>query len=311
MMFEMLFFFVLLLVLEYAFYRLGGIGLSVRDQNKSKTRTVLSGAGVITVLGISIYYLSMSSLISVSISATLAIALFVGVWDDFRGVLKWRKVPVLLAAAVSIVMAYLIYGPLWESSILYWDFGAAYWLIIIPAVIAGFANGGNVLGGYDGMEVGVYSVISLLYVAVGYLSGNGTVFYLSLIAFVALSAMLIFNWPPSKLIMGNSGSFATGALLGLIPMVGHFELILPVVFAPHLLEVLLQIKYTRKTRYTVFGSVDESGIIHNKYGKSMSVIHWIISWGNMTEKKISLAMIGIEAVFCVVAFGVWWLWALI
>ncbi|WP_162007681.1 hypothetical protein [Aciduliprofundum sp. MAR08-339] len=36
--------------------------------------------------------------------------------------------------------------------------------------------------------------------------------------------------------------------------------------------------------------------------------HRFISWGNMTEKKITLAMLGIEAILCGMAFVVWGLW---
>ena len=56
----------------------------------------------------------------------------------------------------------------------------------------------------------------------------------------------------------------------------------------------------------VFGEVDEKGVIHNKYGDIKSIIYWLISWGNMTEKKITLAMLSIESILCIVAFFSWY-----
>lgn len=284
------------------------MGLSVADQNKPIERKVLTGGGIIVVLSISSYYLLLSTIVSISLATSLLISLAIGVYDDFRGIKKWKKVPVLLLSGVPFVIAYLVNGELWESTILFWNFGWIYWILIIPIVIAGFANGGNVLGGYDGMEVGIYLIISLFYIVVSFLSGNIMLFQLSLITAIPLGMMLVFNWAPSKMILGNSGSFAISSLLGIIPLIGHFEIVLPIVFAPHLVEVGLQIKYTRSHSYTVFGNVDNNGIVTNKYGKNMSIIHWIISWGNMTEKKITMAMLAMESILVIFAFFVWIVW---
>lgn len=292
---------------EYIFWKSGGVGIWLDDQNKGVPRKVISGGGIIVVSVVFIYYIYMNTLISIALALSLIIALSIGVYDDFRFIRKWKKVPILLLASVPIVAFYLLYGNLWEPKIIWWNFGILYWIAIVPVVIAGFANGGNVIGGYDGMEVGIYTLISLLYVFIGISKGDAFVVQLSLIPLTALLAMLAFNWAPSKIILGNSGSFAISALLGIIPLIGHFAIVLPIIYAPHLVEVFLQIKYTRKHKYTVFGDVGGDGVIHNKYGKIMSILHWIISWGNMNEKKITLAMLGIEGLLCGIAFSVWYL----
>ncbi len=299
--------FIISIFFEYLFWKSGGIGIWIEDKNKPVSRKVASGGGIIVVSLVSLYYVYMNTFISIALALSLLIALSIGVYDDFKSIRKWKKVPILLLASVPIVAFYLLYGNLWEPKILWWNFGILYWLAVIPIVIAGFANGGNVIGGYDGMEVGIYTLISLLYVFIGISKGDALIVQISLIPLGTLLAMLAFNWEPSKIILGNSGSFAISALLGIIPLIGHFAIVLPIVYAPHLLEVYLQIKYTRKYKYTVFGEPDENGILHNKYGKMMSILHWIISLGGMNEKLVTLVMLGMEGLLCGLAFSVWYI----
>jgi len=294
----------------YIFYKVGGFGKYVDDHNKPEPRKVLVGGGLVVIIITSILYVLFGrnyGFAVYGIVGMLIIALILGLYDDIKGIRKWKKVPILAIASIPIIAAYIISGKdLWEPIVFSINFFYLYWFLVIPIVVAGFANGGNVLGGYDGMETGIYSLISLLYLFIGFLISNQFVIFLSGIILSSLLGMLIFNWYPSKLLLGNVGSFAISALLGIIPLIGYFEIVLPVVFLPHIIEVILQLKYTRKYRYDVFGEVDKNGIIHNKYGSIKSIVHWIISWGDMTEKKITLAMLGIESLLCVIAFFVWY-----
>ncbi len=291
------------------FLKLGGFGKYVEDHNKPKTRKVLSGGGLIVVLVVSSIYIAFYSRcweISFPLAGMLLIALSIGLYDDLRGIRKWKKVPILSIASLPIVFIYIMAGHnLWEPAILTINFGWFYWIVIIPIVVAGFANGGNVIAGYDGMETGIYTLIAFLYLLIGIVMHSNIIIFLSGILLFSLIAMLIMNWYPSKLLLGNVGSFAISALLGIIPLIGHFEIVLPIVFLPHLIEVYLQLKYTPKFKYDVFGYVDEKGIIHNRYGIK-SIIHWIISWGNMNEWKVTVAMLVIESILCIIAFFTWY-----
>ena len=307
--------FILTAIILFILWKIGGIGKYVSDHNKPTPtpRKVAFGGGVAIILvTVSVYIIfemvNRSDLyLTYSVVGMIIIAFFIGLYDDLKIIRKWKKVPILAIAALPIIITYFIAGvDLWPPTILGINFSIWYWILIVPIVVAGFANGGNVIAGYDGMETGIYTMIALLYFIIGYIINSQIIIMLSGILFFSLFAMLIYNWYPSKLILGNVGSFAISATIGIIPLIGHFEIVLPIVFAPHIIEVGLQMKYTRKLRYDVFGEVDKKGIIHNKYGIK-SIIHWIISWGNMTEKKVTMAMLGIEALLCTVAFFVWYL----
>ncbi len=304
--------FILTAIILFILWKIGGIGKYVDDHNKPSPRKVAVGGGVAVILVTASLYIMLGMIvksdfyISYSVAGMVIIAFFIGLYDDLKSIRKWKKVPILGIAALPIVVTYFIAGvDLWQPTILGINFSIWYWIFIIPIVVAGFANGGNVIAGYDGMETGIYTLISLLYLMIGYIINSQITIILSGVLLFSLIAMLIYNWSPSKLLLGNVGSFAISATLGIIPLIGHFEIVLPIVFGPHIIEVLLQIKYTRKIKYDVFGDVDEKGIIHNKYGIK-SIIHWIISWGNMTEKKVTMAMLGIEALLCVIAFFGWY-----
>jgi len=301
--------FVIVLVALYIFIRVDGISIWRDDINKPYKRKVLTGAGFPILLVVSvffglyaIYYRSYFYVLFGIILTTL-IGMLIGFVDEIWDVRVWKKVPLMLLPPVPLVLIALFH-PLWPNTCVLWiNFGILYWVLVVPVVYMGFSNGANIIAGYDGLEGGVYILILITYILIGVLLSNELVIILSAVLLSAILAFELFNLPPSKLLLGNVGSFPIGGILGIIPLIGHFEIVLPIVFAPHLAEFMFKLKHRGHT--SVFGEVDEKGIIHNKDGIK-SVLHWIISWGNMTEKKITLAMLGIEALLCAVAFGVWY-----
>ena len=285
-----------------------GIGLFKSDNNKPISREVLTCGGITLMTILIGSYLSFTFIFNfwaiLLIITMLVIASILGIIDDFKDIAIWKKVPLMLLPGIPFIILSLIKAP-WSNTYVLWiDFGVLFWILVVPVAFMGFSNGANIIAGYDGLEGGIYVLISLLYFIVGILERNVLVITLVIPLIAILIAFMMYNWYPSKVIMGNAGSFLIGGLLGIIPLIGHFEIVLPIVFMPHLIEFLFKIKYKGHT--SVFGIVDEKGIIHNKEGIK-SVIHWIISWGNMTEKKITLIILEIEAMLCILAFIIWYI----
>ncbi len=302
--------FALSLIAIVLYLKMGGVGLWRDDINKPVKRKVLTAGGipVLIVLCGSYIYLGLAFKAELKLFHGLVLAtimaMVIGYIDDVYDIKVWKKVPLMLIPPIPLVIMSLP-DPLWNHTTVFGiDFGVLYWLLIIPIVYMGFSNGANIIAGYDGLEGGVYILILILYIFIGFISKNDIVLYLSIPLLAVISAFEIFNLPPSKLLLGNVGSFSIGGILGIIPLAGNFEVVLPIIFLPHLIEFFFKIRYKGET--SVFGVVDEKGIIHNKDGIK-SVIHWVISWGNMTEKKITAVMLSIEAILCVVAFFVWYL----
>jgi len=288
----------------HIFITRGGIGITVDDPNKPTPRRVLTGGGLVGVMVLIITYCLQMTVLFLILASVLTISLAISLYDDLRGIKKWNKVPLMLLPAIPLSVAGFI-SPLWNPQVLWINLGWLYWVLVVPVAVAGFSNGGNIIAGYDGMEVGIYLTISFLYLVIGILSGNLLVISLSGPLVGMLAAMIIYNWYPSKVLLGNVGSFPIGAILGLIPLIGHFEYVLPIIFLPHIIEFLLQIKY-RNLKYSVFGRVDDRGIIHDIYGNK-SVIHWIMNLGEMTEKRISMVAILLEIILCIFALFIFFI----
>ena len=301
--------FIISLVGIYIFIRHKGIGIWREDINKPHKRKVITGGGIPVLFAlISTYIFAAILMPSYAFSilgvviATL-IGLSIGLLDEVKDIKIWKKVPLMLIPPLPMAIMALI-QPLWGHTTILWiDFGILYWLLVVPIAYMGFSNGANIIAGYDGLEGGIYIIILIVYVLIGIILGNDLVLMISIPLLFAILAFEIFNLPPSKVLLGNVGSFPIGGLLGIIPLIGHFEIILPIVFLPHLIEFGFKIKYKGHT--SVFGIVDKNGILRNK-DSIKSIIHWIISWGNMTEKKVTMAMLGIESLLCAIAFFVWY-----
>ncbi|EDY35516.1 glycosyl transferase, group 4 family protein [Aciduliprofundum boonei T469] len=298
----------------YVYIKFNGVCLWRDDPNKPYKREVLTGGGIPVLFALTIVYVALGvkysqhSLFFFGLLITTFMGSFFGFIDDVRDVKIWKKVPIMLIPPIPFVIINIL-NPLWNNTTVLWiNWGLLYWILIIPVVYMGFSNGANIIAGYDGLEVGIYILILLLYIFIGIILNNSLVLHISIPLMFALLAFELYNLYPSKVLLGNVGSFPIGGLLGIIPFVGHFEIVLPIVFLPHLVEFLFKVKYKGHT--SVFGIVDENGIIRNKDGIK-SVLHWLISWGNMTEKKITLAMLGIESILCIVAFFSWYIFYII
>ncbi len=299
--------FVVTIVLIYIYIKFGGIRIWRKDPNKPEHPEILTGGGLVINSIVIIFYLLFSAYLNVILAISLIlstlISMILGLWDEFVNIRIWKKVPLMLIPSIPIVVLSLVH-PLWShTTVLWFDFGVLYWIFVVPIVYMGFSNGANIIAGYDGLEGGIYILILVLYTIIGLISENVKVFIISMVLLVAVFAFELFNLPPAKVLLGNVGSFPIGGLLGIIPLIGHFEIVLPIIFLPHLIEFFFKVKYRGHT--SVFGIVDKNGIIRNKDGIK-SVLHWLISWGNMTEKKITLAMLGIESILCIVAFFSWY-----
>jgi UDP-N-acetylmuramyl pentapeptide phosphotransferase/UDP-N-acetylglucosamine-1-phosphate transferase len=130
----------------------------------------------------------------------------VGAVDDARGVSVSVRFVVQLAAAV---LAVFWFGPFPGLEVLLGS-PAPSWPIAVISVIAVTAiiNFYNFMDGLDGLVAGS-SAIQFAFFA-SYLSQPG---WWPLVA--ALAGFLIWNWPPAKIFMGDSGSTVLGAAVAL------------------------------------------------------------------------------------------------
>ena len=149
-----------------------------------------------------------------------ALMLFVGIFDDFRGA-DWKmKLTVSLTATSIFIFGSGIYitdlGNLFGLGNIYlglWGIPFTFFAVF------GVINAVNLIDGLNGLACGISSIAFLSLAVFASMSGNETVFYLSLANLGATLGLFRYNYPRARIFMGDSGSlflgfsFATLAIL--------------------------------------------------------------------------------------------------
>lgn len=121
--------------------------------------------------------------------------------------------------------------------------------IVILLIIVSSSNAVNLTDGLDGLSSGLLVIAFLSFMVLAKDNKNVSLFCLVIVG--ALIAFLFFNYYPSKIMMGDTGSLALGATLGSVAILLKCELLLLIigfVFVMETLSVILQVSYYKKTR---------------------------------------------------------------
>ena len=158
--------------------------------------------------------------------------------------------------AMATVAALILYYPLGLRGVgiptipRFIDLGFWY----IPAaifIIVGFSNAINLTDGLDGLAGGTSAIAFVAYGIIAYLQGQA---YLALFCFTVVGAVLAFLWfnaYPAQLFMGDVGSLALGATLGVVALMTGQWLLLPIVgivFVAETMSVIMQVAYFKLTK---------------------------------------------------------------
>jgi len=183
------------------------------------------------------------------IFAAIAIGV-VGVLDDSRSVtvLIWHKLVVTTGLAVLTVFVLgispgaisvfnLFVIPEFTSKLI-----AVLWIV-------GIMNAYNLVDGVDGFA-GTVTIISLLGIAaVSYFNSDCQTVMLSLFVLSAVVGFMVFNVPPAKVFMGDTGSYFLGYIVALLTIraafcledSGKVPVIMPLITSMPILEVFTTI----------------------------------------------------------------------
>ncbi len=125
------------------------------------------------------------------------------------------------------------------------DFYIGLWYIpLFIFIIVATANAVNFTDGLDGLAGGLLIIAYAVFVAIAYAQGLS---FLAGFCAVVIGALLAFLWhnvPPAKFFMGDTGSLALGATLGVIAMMIDAVVILPLVgfiFVIEALSIIIQL----------------------------------------------------------------------
>jgi phospho-N-acetylmuramoyl-pentapeptide-transferase len=144
------------------------------------------------------------------------------------------------------------------------DLGLMY-LPFAVFVLVAESNAVNLTDGLDGLAISVFAIAAAAYTALAYVTGH-RVFadYLLLVRFPQAAELTVFcgslvgaslgflwyNSYPAEIFMGDVGSLALGAALGVVAILIKQELLLPIVggvFVLEALSVVIQVGYFKAT----------------------------------------------------------------
>jgi phospho-N-acetylmuramoyl-pentapeptide-transferase len=253
-----------------------GIGKRIRIDGPSghqvKLGTPTMGGLMIVVpvllitLGLNIYNLIQRNLVGRSILVPLGVMIvyaMIGAVDDLAGVRGVRQGEGLTARqkllweiGLTFVIALILHFGLDLRSMAIpgipqkIDIGLFY-IPVAMFVIIGASNAVNFTDGLDGLAGIIAASTFLAYGVIAYLQGQ---IYLVRFCFTVVGACFAFLWynaHPAQLFMGDTGSLALGATLGVVALMTGQWLILPVVAlvpVAEVLSVIIQVSYFKYTK---------------------------------------------------------------
>jgi UDP-GlcNAc:undecaprenyl-phosphate GlcNAc-1-phosphate transferase len=193
--------------------RLGGVGMFVSFLLTAIVSTIVVNG----VIRVSNGQQSAGSL--AAIGAGLLIIHGVGLIDDFTNIRALIKLVGQILAAVAVTLGGLTIHRLGiPGSPAYIELGIFAYPITVLWIIA-LSNALNLVDGLDGYAGGIAGNAALFYGLVATIQGNGNQALLSFILVGAILGFLVFNFPPARIFMGDSGSLFLGFALAVLPLV--------------------------------------------------------------------------------------------
>lgn len=264
------------------------IGLLWEDMNKPERERNIAGSGGITVIigaimgmflyiALQTFYFKSLDGISIQMFAMISTLLLVsgiGLIDDLFG---WKKGGLSKRSRILLVLLSAI--PLMvinagESTMMGINLGILYPLIIIPLGVIGATTTFNFLAGFNGLEAGQGIIILSALSIVMYLTGNSWLSVVSLCLIASLIAFYIFNMNPAKVFPGDTLTYAVGASVAAIAILGNSEKIALFFFIPYILETILKLR--GKLEKQSFGKPNADGSLEMPYEKIYGLEHLAI-----------------------------------
>jgi len=277
-----------LIIIPFWMRKAKQIGLLWEDMNKYlKKKNVVGSGGIAvivgTLIGIFVYmalgtfYFKFDNQLTeiFAIVASLFLVTGVGFIDDLFG---WRKGGLSIRSRIILVLFSsipLIVINAGVSTILGINFGILYPLILVPIGFLGAVTTYNCLAGFNGLETGQGIILLSSLAIVTFLTGNAWLSLIALCMVASLIAFYTFNRYPAKIFPGDVLTYAIGAMIAMIAILGNIEKIAIFFFIPYILEFILKARGRLKKHS--FGKPNEDGSLEQPYDKIYGLEHLAIA----------------------------------
>lgn len=268
------------------------INLLWEDMHKVGHPKNVAGSGGVVVVGgmvigillyialITFYFKSENHLVEIlSLLTSMILVSGVALIDDLFG---WRhgglskRSRIILVAFSAIPLMVINAGnssmnlPLIGTV----NFGLFFPLLIIPFGIVGATTAFNILAGYNGLESSQGILILIGLAIATYLTGNSWLSVICLYTIASLLAFYLFNKCPAKIFPGDVLTYAIGALIAIIAVLGNIERIAIIFFIPYIIQVILKLR--GRLNKDSFAKLNKDGSLEEPYNKIYGLEHLAI-----------------------------------
>jgi len=155
-------------------------------------------------------------------------------------------------------------------------------ILIFAFAVVATSNAVNISDGLDGLSGGLAMMAYGAFGVIALFQGNILLFGFCLTVVGWLLSYIWFNVPPARFMMGDTGSFALGAGLGVVAMMTNSFLLLPIIGLPFVVEAgssLLQLFWKKFFHRKLFISAPLHHHLEAKgWGEAKIVMRfWIIA----------------------------------
>jgi phospho-N-acetylmuramoyl-pentapeptide-transferase len=285
-------------------------GQKIRDDGPSRH---IKKSGTPTMGGIMfIVATAVTTLIFAGRNAQVFLVLFVfvgfgllGFLDDFIKVALHRSLglrareklagQIILGLTLGFLCVWLLHrGTVVEiPNLISFDLGLFFPLFTILVLVAS-TNAVNLTDGLDGLAAGLMFISSLTYAIIAYFQGMNNLVVFALAVVGSCLGFLVFNKYPAKVFMGDTGSLALGAALGIMAVLTKTELLLPIlggVYVIETLSVIIQVISFKTTGKRVF---------------RMSPLHHHFELVGWKETKVVGVFWLTGLIFALITLGIWY-----
>lgn len=278
-------------------------------------------SGLLLFIFIKVFLIGAYTELIVLLAAMLSILIitFAGFIDDVnssqvkiagyiegkRGLKKWQKPLLTIPAALPLMAVAAGTTTVNIPFIGNVDLGILYPLIIVPLGVVGASNMVNMLGGFNGLEVGMGLVYTFSLGMFSLLNNELTASLIFFTVFASLLGVFIYNKYPAKILAGDSLTYLLGATVAVGAIIGNIERAAIITMIPFIVQAILKFYslFRLKQFASDLGVLQKDGTIKSRYkSKIYSLTHIVMNLGNFTEKQISVIFIGVQLVFSMLAY---------
>jgi UDP-GlcNAc:undecaprenyl-phosphate GlcNAc-1-phosphate transferase len=135
-----------------------------------------------------------------------------GLVDDTKSLRVSQKLTIqIIGALVLALSGFLLY-----TGIPALDASTGVIMLVSVSFLVGISSSVNLIDGHDGLASGICLISAAAFAAMAAMLGAGMVLVITLALCGACVGFLVFNFPPGKIYMGDTGSMFLGIMLALV-----------------------------------------------------------------------------------------------